>query len=50
MNPDLPAGALAPPSTPAFSGKPLIELEDVTKTYRSGELDVEVLHEVSLNL
>ncbi|MBI4290224.1 MAG: MacB family efflux pump subunit [Betaproteobacteria bacterium] len=29
---------------------PLIELVDVTKTYRSGELDVEVLHGVSLKI
>jgi len=47
---DLPAGALAPPATPAFSGKPLIELEAVSKIYRSGELDVEVLHGVSLKI
>jgi macrolide transport system ATP-binding/permease protein len=31
-------------------GVPLIELQDVTKTYRSGELDVEVLHGVSLKV
>ena len=31
-------------------GEPLIELVDVTKTYRSGELDVEVLHGVSLTI
>jgi macrolide transport system ATP-binding/permease protein len=31
-------------------GAPLIELVDVTKTYRSGELDVEVLHGVSLKI
>ena len=30
----------------AARGTPLIELRDVTKTYRSGELDVEVLHGV----
>jgi macrolide transport system ATP-binding/permease protein len=29
---------------------PLIELAEVTKTYRSGELDVEVLHGVSLTI
>ena len=29
---------------------PLIELAEVTKTYRSGELDVEVLHGVSLKI
>lgn len=46
----LPSEALPPPATPAFSGKPLIELEAVTKTYRSGELDVEVLHGVSLKI
>ncbi len=50
MNADAASGALARPSTPAPSGKPLIELEDVTKTYRSGELDVEVLHGVSLKI
>ncbi len=32
------------------AGVPLIELMDVTKTYRSGELDVQVLHEVSLKV
>ena len=30
--------------------EPLIELVDVTKTYRSGELDVEVLHGISLKI
>jgi len=34
----------------AASGAPLIELTDVVKTYRSGELDVEVLHGVSLKI
>jgi macrolide transport system ATP-binding/permease protein len=47
MNTDLPSEVPAPT---AFSGKPLIELEDVSKTYRSGELDVEVLHGVSLKI
>jgi len=32
------------------AGGPLIELVDVSKTYRSGELDVEVLHGVSLKI
>ena len=32
------------------SASPLIELIDVTKTYHSGELDVEVLHGVSLKI
>ena len=32
------------------SAAPLIELIDVTKTYHSGELDVEVLHGVSLKI
>ena len=50
MNSDLASGAPSPPSTPALSGKPLIELEDVTKTFRSGELDVEILHGVSLKV
>ena len=31
-------------------GIPLIEVVDVTKTYRSGELDVQVLHGVSLKV
>ena len=30
--------------------EPLIELVDVTKTYRSGELEVEVLHGISLQI
>jgi len=42
--------ALPPASAQALSGQPLIELDDVTKTYRSGELDVEVLHGVSLKI
>ncbi len=37
-------------TNPDSSGKPLIELVNVTKTYRSGELDVEVLHGVSLKI
>ena len=39
-------------ATPGAStaDQPLIELVDVTKTYRSGELDVEVLHGVSLKI
>jgi len=37
-------------STAASSGQPLIELDDVTKTYRSGELDVQVLHGISLKI
>jgi len=36
--------------TPAPADQPLIELVNVTKTYRSGELDVEVLHGVSLKI
>ncbi len=50
MKTDLPPAALTPSATPAFSGKPLIELENVTKTFRSGELDVEILHGVSLKI
>jgi macrolide transport system ATP-binding/permease protein len=58
MKADLPPGALAQPSEAAPqddasrtpSGVPLIEVVDVTKTYRSGELDVEVLHGVSLKV
>src|SRR6185295_10261846 len=52
------AGNLARPGEPASAddspggspGVPLIDLKDVTKTYRSGELDVEVLHGVSLQV
>ena len=40
-----PEGARAPVPL-----EPVIELVDVTKTYRSGELDVEVLHGVSLKI
>ncbi len=36
--------------TPAPVHQSLIELVDVTKTFRSGELDVEVLHGVSLKI
>ena len=39
-----PGGSVGP------AGEPLIELVDVTKTYHSGELDVEVLHGVSLKI
>ena len=52
MKSDLGTGALARPPEPAVSANsttgPLIEIVDLTKTYRSGELDVEVLHGVSL--
>jgi len=57
---DAPAPTDAPASTiaasPASSMAPgaaqvaLIELIDVTKTYRSGEIDVKVLHEISLTV
>jgi macrolide transport system ATP-binding/permease protein len=51
---DLGTGVLARPPEPAVSANsttsPLIELIDLTKTYRSGELDVEVLHGVSLKI
>jgi macrolide transport system ATP-binding/permease protein len=51
---DLSSGVLARPPEPAVSDAsstdPLIELIDVVKTYRSGELDVEVLHGVSLKI
>jgi len=50
----VPPEILANPPPPATStirpADPLIELLDVTKTYRSGELDVEVLHGVSLKI
>jgi len=39
----------AAPPAPGLP-EPLIELADVTKTYRSGELDVQVLHGVSLKV
>ena len=54
MKSDVPPEILANPTPPANStihpADPLIELTDVTKTYRSGELDVEVLHGVSLQI
>ena len=43
-------GSPSPAEGARLSGKPLIEIENVTKTYRSGELDVEVLHGVSLKI
>ena len=54
MKSDMGVGRLARPPAPAVSTNsttgPLIELVDLTKTYRSGELDVEVLHGVSLKI
>ena len=50
MKSDLPSEVLAHPEQAASASVPLIELIDVTKTYRSGELDVEVLHGVSLKI
>ncbi len=54
MKSDLGSGVLARPSEPAVAAQPssgpLIELIDLIKTYRSGELDVEVLHGVSLKI
>ncbi|MBE0612065.1 MAG: MacB family efflux pump subunit [Burkholderiales bacterium] len=46
----MPARPAGPASAPHPPGSPLIELIDVVKTYRSGELDVEVLHGVSLKI
>jgi macrolide transport system ATP-binding/permease protein len=47
VTPDAP-----PPDTATDQGeaKPLIELIDIKKTYRSGDLDVEVLHGISLKI
>ncbi len=58
MKSELASGVLARPGEPAAAGEsprsspgvPLIELVDVTKTFRSGELDVEILHGVSLQV
>jgi macrolide transport system ATP-binding/permease protein len=48
---DLPAEVLEHPGEAAAApDAPLIEVTDVKKTYRSGELDVEVLHGVSLKV
>jgi macrolide transport system ATP-binding/permease protein len=49
---DLPSGVLEQPEAKAGNAPsvPLIELEEVTKTYHTGELDVEVLHGVSLKI
>jgi macrolide transport system ATP-binding/permease protein len=38
------------PTEPPSPSAPLIEVINVTKTYRSGELDVEVLHGISLKI
>ncbi len=46
MKPDFAFLSLAQPER----GAPLIELENVTKTYRNGDLAVEVLHGVTLSI
>jgi macrolide transport system ATP-binding/permease protein len=50
----MPPGVLASATPPAAPGSPpadpLIELIDVTKTFRSGELDVQILHGISLKI
>src|SRR5450759_1576904 len=58
MKSDLASGVLARPGEPTAAGEsprsspgvPLIELVDVTKIFRSGDLDVEILHGVSLQV
>ncbi len=54
MKSEMGSGVLARSPEPAVSANsttgPLIELVDLSKTYRSGELDVEVLHGVSLKI
>jgi macrolide transport system ATP-binding/permease protein len=50
MSPISRPGAAVSPSQPISSDLPLIELVDVSKSYRSGEIDVEVLHQVSLKI
>ena len=50
MKPDRAGGVYAPAQAPAPPPGPLIELVDVTKTFRTGELDVQVLHGVSLQV
>jgi macrolide transport system ATP-binding/permease protein len=54
VTPDETSEALAlPPQTAAAggpAGDPLIEVVDVTKTFRSGELDVQILHGISLKI
>jgi len=50
---DVPPGVLAsatPPAVPGSPADPLIELIDITKTFRSGELDVQILHGISLKI
>jgi len=44
------APAIAAENPAPVAAQPLIELVNVTKTYRSGEIDVEVLHGVSLKI
>ncbi|WP_288253283.1 MacB family efflux pump subunit [uncultured Hydrogenophaga sp.] len=49
----LPAGpdaAVLPSGTPAEAVLPLIDLRGITKTYRNGELAVEVLHGIDLQI
>ena len=53
MKTDVPPGVLAsatPPAVPGSPADPLIELIDITKTFRSGELDVQILHGISLKI
>jgi len=50
VKPDRAGGVYAPAQAPAPPPGPLIELVDVTKTFRTGELDVQVLHGVSLQV
>ena len=50
MKPDPAAQAPDPTTAQPLPAVPLIELVDVTKTFRSGELDVQVLHGVSLQV
>ena len=42
--------AVRPPAAPAEAALPLIDLRGITKTYRNGELAVEVLHGIDLQI
>lgn len=48
--PAAPDAAVLPSGTPAEAVLPLIDLRGITKTYRNGELAVEVLHGIDLQI
>lgn len=48
--PAAPDAAVLPSGAPAVAALPLIDLRGITKTYRNGELAVEVLHGIDLQI